>query len=138
MAGVHLLNADGTAVGSTARLAVETSAASGSVQAIIEVNQNISGGIDIGAGTVFGIEIPTGFEATVITFQAARSISGTYSNVFDDVGNEVQVAVAAETMVSVDIAALKLAPYRFIKIRAGTSASPTTCLAERVLYAISK
>jgi hypothetical protein len=109
-----------------------------STQFIIAINQNTSNAVVIGGALVFGIEIPAGFEATAITFQASQTLGGTYVNVYDDSGVEVSAVVAPSRMVSIDAASLKLAPYRFIKIRSGTSGSPTTCLAERILRVISK
>ncbi len=85
----------------------------------------LSGEIEIRRFSLFAVDVPAGWiTATVITFQASPTSGGTFLNVYDDAGNEVSVTVAASRAVSLDSVALKLAPFRYIKIRSGTAASP--------------
>lgn len=100
--------------------------------------QSLSGEVDLGGACLLAIELPAAFTGTVLTFQASRAPGGTFKNVYDDSGSEVSVAVGAGRMVSIDTAALMLAPYRYIKVRSGTSASPTVEGADRILYVIEK
>ena len=122
---------DGEAVATTGAPAV-----SGGV--IIANGQSLSAEVDLAGATILAISMPAAFTGTVLTFQAARATGGTFRNIYDDSGTEVSLTVAADRMVAIDFAALKLAPFRYLKIRSGTAATPTAEGAERTLYLITK
>jgi hypothetical protein len=104
----------------------------------IALGASLSDEIDLGGASILAIETPAAFTGTVLTFQASRTTGGTYKNVHDDAGIEVSVTVGVGRMVAIDLAALKLASFRYIKIRSGTSAIPVVEDAERTLYLITK
>ncbi len=92
--------------------------------ATIADGQSLSGEVDLGGHALVGLVIPSGWQtATSITFQVASATGGTFVNLYDDAGNEVTVTVAASRGVGCDAVAGALAPWRFIKVRSGTSGS---------------
>jgi hypothetical protein len=99
----------------------------------------LSGEIEIRRFSLFAVYVPADWiTATAITFQAANTSGGTFFNVYDDAGNEVSVTVAASRAVSLDSVALKLAPFRYIKIRSGTAASAVNQTNSPTLALIAK
>lgn len=98
----------------------------------------LSGAREIGANALTGIWMPAAFTGTTLTFMVSTALAGTYQNLYDDAGTEVSVAVAAGRAVSVDAASGKLAPWRFLKIRSGSSGSPTTEGGARTIYLVTK
>lgn len=120
---------------------VATTGAPGVVGPFVIANGDATGlstAVEIGATSLEGLFIPAAFTGTVLTFQAALTLGGTYQNLYDDSGTEVSVAVAAGRAVSIDFAALKLAQWRFLKIRSGTAAAPTTEGGERSIHVVTK
>lgn len=100
----------------------------------IPANEALSGMVDLGNSTVVGFELPETFPTTTLTFQAKAKVSeeGTgdvsledWDNVYDDTGTELSVTVAQGRCVGLksDKASV-LAPFRFIRLRSGTSATP--------------
>ena len=90
-------------------------------------------------GTILaGIVMPSAWTAADLTLLASTHQSGTFVPVFDDEGIEVQLTVAASRAIGVSCAAMKLAPFRYMRVRSGTSATPVTQAAERVLQLIFK
>lgn len=89
--------------------------------ALIESGESLSAPVDVGVG------IPAGWAAgaTAITFQASHD-GVTWQDLYNDTGTEVSATAAASRNVSLSSIALDLAPWRFIKIRSGTSASAVT------------
>lgn len=111
----------------------------------IPANQALSGMVDLGANNLFAIEMPEAWSGTTLTFQSKAERSATaaestedWDDVYDDAGTEVSVTVAAGRIVTIDAAALKLAPLRFLRIRSGTSASPVNQNPTRELRLIVK
>ena len=95
---------------------------------------------------VIGFLMPAAFTGTALTFQAATAtqglagalIEGTYANVHDDAGTELSVTVAASRFVKLTGAKLDaLRGIGFLKIRSGTSGSPTNEAAARSVVAIT-
>lgn len=95
--------------------------------AVIDSGENLSRALDVGDGKFHGISIPAGWAAgaTTITFQVSHD-GVTWQNLYNDTGTEVSATAAASRNVSLSSIALDLAPWRFIKVRSGTSASAVT------------
>ena len=100
--------------------------------------QSLSGVIDLEGRTMVGIIMPAAWTAASLTFQACATQTGTYSDLYDDSGIEVAVQAAAARAIAVDLAALKLAPWRYLRIRSGTSGTPVNQGAERILTLVVK
>ncbi len=88
---------------------------------------------------IIGILMPSGWDAADMTFQVSNSLDGNFRNLYSDDGNEVAVKVAASRAVGFDCdMAHILGPWRFVKVRSGTAASPVTQSAERVIELVTK
>jgi hypothetical protein len=82
-----------------------------------------SAAIDIGEGTVVGLQIPAGYAGTTLKFQGANEEGGTYNDIFYLNG----VAVTALTLTSVaenkniTISPEMLAGFRYLKLVSSAS-----------------
>lgn len=128
----------GAAVSATNPVPATTSGTPGTTTATIALGASLSGEINLNGASLLGIAMPAAWDAASLTFQASATAGGTYQEVYDDLGNPVTVAVAAGRMVAVDNAALKLAPWRYLKIRSGTAAAPANQTAARAITIITK
>lgn len=100
-----------------------------SIAVSITSGTSLSGGVNIGAGPILALYIPTGWTAAAITFQGSLDGGTTYANLFDDAGVEVTIASASIATGAAQVYANasvleKLAALQFIKIRSGTSGTP--------------
>lgn len=108
--------------------------------ATIDVSDDasLSGAVeDLKGYRLAAIQMPSSFDGTALTFQASEGPSGTYQNVHDSDGNELQVTVAAGDYVNLgeqDVEEL-VGPWG-IKVRSGTSGAATTESADRDLTLI--
>lgn len=99
---------------------------------------SLSGEIDLKGCTMYGLIMPVAWTAANLTFQVSNVSGGTFQDLYDDVGVEVTVTAAASRSIALDFAALKMAPWRYIKIRSGTSGSPVAQGAERAITIVGK
>ena len=90
----------------------------------IKGGESLSSAISLWGTKFFALDIPDSFTGTTITFQGGGT-DFAMKNIHSSDGTEVQATVAPGTMCSLDGIALALAPYRCMKIRSGTAASPT-------------
>lgn len=103
-------------------------------EATIDAGASLSDEVDTEGMSVRGMIMPAGWTTADLTFQAAHETGGTYNNVYDSQGNEVQVSAAASRAIgftTVGMEALSAFPY--LKVRSGTSGGATTQGAERTL-----
>ena len=103
----------------------------------IAAENSLSSEIDLNGASNIMIEMPVTFDGEVLTFQVSRTSGGTYKDVYDDKKVEVSIDVDINTMVGVDLSALKMGAARFLKIRSGPAATPVTQTAARELYIIA-
>lgn len=99
--------------------------------------QSLSSEVDLGGAMVYLLSMPDAFTGTKITFQVSRTSGGTFKDLYSG-GVEVSNNVVAGKMESLDQVAGPLYGARYIKIRSGTSGSPTAEAAERTFYLITK
>jgi len=101
-----------------------------SVDAIIANGQAISSPVDVAGTTLAGIYMPAAFTGTSLTFQASKTIDGTYQTIFR-LGADFSVAVAPGKFVALNPS--DFAGAQFIKIvsSANEAASRTLSLAVR-------
>lgn len=91
--------------------------------ATIAVSASLSGIVDLNGQILTAIVIPAATEGTSMTFQ--QSADGTnFYDVYKDDGTEYSITVAASRYIVVDQS--KFAGVRWLKVRTGTSGSPTT------------
>lgn len=91
---------------------------------------SLSGAVDLGSTRLIGIVMPAAWTAANLTFQAA--VDGvTYSNLYDDLGNEY--TVTASTSRHILIAPDDYIGIQFLKVRSGTSGAAVVQAAARVI-----
>lgn len=81
-----------------------------------------SDAVDIRGYALTGVELPSAFTGTTLTFTAARARTGTYKEVTDDAGAAISLVVAADkvvTLAAADSPALRGLP--FIKAVSGSN-----------------
>ncbi len=106
--------------------------------ATIEATESLSDAVDLADSQLHGIIMPAAWDAANLTFQVSNAIDGTYVNLYDDAGNETTVTAAAGRAIAIDVAALQLAPWRYLRVRSGTSGTAVAQAAERTLTLIGK
>lgn len=110
----------------------------GIVTATIANGASISNEIDLGDKVFAGLIMPAEWTAAVITFLVAAESGGTFYSLYNDAGTEISLTVAAGTAVGIADVALALAPWRYIKLRSGTAASPVAQGADRAIAIVLK
>ena len=104
-------------------------------------NTGLSETIDLGSTTLFAIEMPDAWQAAAITFLASSTKNGTFKSVYDDSGTEVTIAsanISAGRFIVPDSVAIKLAPFRYLKLRSGTAATPVNQTVDRQFSIVAK
>lgn len=96
---------------------------------------SLSGAIDLAGFSQVGLVMPAAWTAANLTFQGCDTLGGTYQDIYDSAGNELTVIAAASRCIA-DIP--ELAPFRFIKIRSGTSGTPVSQGASRDIIVVAK
>jgi len=97
--------------------------------AVIKGGESLSSAISQWKTKFLAIDVPDSFTGTTITFQGG-DVDFNTKNLYDASGLEVSATVTPGAITSLDSIALSLAPFRALKVRSGTSASPTVQLGE--------
>jgi hypothetical protein len=131
---VECLNAAGNAVpassGQCANPQQAGNAQVATVTATVANTANLSGAIDLGAGSLVGIQTPSNIDsAAALTFQVSYD-AVTFANFYDNTGSEYTLTVSASRSVIVPYA--DFIGVRAVKVRLGTAGSPVTATADRV------
>jgi hypothetical protein len=104
----------------------------------IAEDESLSNAIRLGERKHIGIVMPADWDAANLTFQTCNTVGGTFQDLYDDAGVEVTVVAAADRNIGVDVAALKLAPWEWVKLRSGTAATPVAQGAARTIKIVCK
>lgn len=99
----------------------------------IPAGQSQSGVLDKEGFKLIGLIVPAGWTAADITFLGGLDPNGAFSPLYKDDGTEVTITVSAGRAVSIDVAGLSLAPWRYLKLRSGSAAAPVNQAADRLL-----
>lgn len=95
---------------------------------VVAQTASLSAEFDIGDHHAVAIFTPSALEAgtTTLTFAAAQVSGGTFYPVVDDAGVEATVTcvINAAQAIPLDSVLAKIAPFRYLKIRCGTEATP--------------
>jgi hypothetical protein len=100
--------------------AFSTAPITDSVTVTIADGQSLSDAAAIADYRLVGLIVGT-WTSAAITFQVSQD-GNTYYNLYDDAGNEV--TIPAGTHNKAYAAPMELAPWRYMKVRSGTAASP--------------
>lgn len=105
------------------------------LQVDIASGTSLSGEVNVGPHRIVGVQMPAGWDAAGITFQALVR-DGTFGNVHDQAGTEVAItSPAADRYVAIADTVALLGLGR-VKVRSGTGATPVNQTANRTLYLI--
>lgn len=105
------------------------------IDCTIASGASLSAAVNLGEYRLTGIEIPATFGPTTLTFQA--SVNGTdWFNLYDASGTEKSVTVAVSRRVILSPA--DFYGIQYLKVRGGTSGSPTTVGGDRVIKLIAE
>lgn len=102
----------------------------------IAAGDSLSDGIPVRIYDLTGIELPEGFEGSLVTFQAARQADGTYVDVHDETGDETIVVAGASRFIPLVRDELK--GVRFLKVRAGMAVAPQVQAADRTIFLVGE
>lgn len=104
----------------------------------VSVNASLSEAVeDLRGYRLAAIQMPDSFDGTSLTFQANSQPGDAYQNVHDAAGNEITVTAAAGEFISMGGQEVEdLVGAWGIKVRSGTSGTPVTETADRVIELI--
>lgn len=109
------------------------------VTATIAQNATLSGAVDLGTMKDMGLIMPGVWTAAHITFQVCDTLGGTYAELVDATGTEVNIAVSAGVAYSLATSTQRLlAPWRFIKIQSGATGATVAQTAARNIVIVGK
>ena len=94
--------------------------------------------IDTEHTVLTGIVMPAAWTAADLTVLASTHKEGTFLPVYDDAGAEVVIKAAASVCIGIDVAALKLAAFRYIKLRSGTAGTHVNQADARAITIVMK
>jgi hypothetical protein len=103
------------------------------LQVTIANGASLSGGVELGAGALVAIILPT-FTSAGLSFQSSED-GTSWREAFDSANAAITVAVTTGGYISAP-AALRGAPW--LKVRSGTSGAPVTQGADRVISLVVK
>jgi hypothetical protein len=103
--------------------------------ATIAASASLSGVVDLKGTTIVGYVLPSAWTAADITLSA--SVDGTnFFDVYNQYGVEIKHTVAASRYVV--LTASDLASFRYFKFRSGTTGTPVTQAAERIITIVAR
>lgn len=104
------------------------------IDAVIANGESLSAAINLRGYRLAGVIMPAAWTAAALSFQAAESESGTFSEAVDSAGAPLAVTAAASQYI-VFVAALQEATTALavIKVRSGTSGAAVNQAAARTL-----
>jgi hypothetical protein len=109
------------------------------VTATIASSGSLSAAIDIGTMRSIGIIMPATWTTADLTFSVCDTLGGTYSNLYDAAGTEVDIPVAQAKAYTLSAAMTRLiAPWRYIKVRSGTSGAAVNQGGQRIITIVGK
>lgn len=96
----------------------------------IAASGSVSDAAGLGGDYVLvAIEMPDGWTAAALTFQADQAGNGGWKNVYDQYGNEASFAADANRLIPAY--PLEWAGINLLRVRSGTSGTPVAQAAER-------
>lgn len=95
----------------------------------------LSAAIDLGGSRLFCIQTPEALTGTTFTFQSSKD-GTTFANMYDASGTELAITVAASRYIIID--PTTFSAVKWLKVRSGTSGTPTNEAADRELTLITR
>lgn len=106
--------------------------------ATIAAGGSLSGAVNVGVDTVVAIVMPAAWTAASLTFQAKGDDDDTFHDVYDEVGNELEVSADAGRFVALGPLIIYFAGAKQVKVRSGTASAPVVQGAERAVKVVTK
>ena len=95
---------------------------------------SLSDQVNVEDTPLVGIAVPSAWTTAGLTFQASPTIAGTFANVYDSDGAEINVTAAASRSIGLSANEMEtLGAFPHIKVRSGTSGSAITQGASRTI-----
>ena len=99
----------------------------------------LSAGVDLAGFEVEAIYMPATWVAAALTFQGSNVSGGTYQDLYDSGGTELNLTVAQARSIGLTAAHKEvLKAWRFLKFRSGTTALAVNQTADRDLILVFK
>lgn len=112
---------------------LETGALVATSVTIDQSSNTLSSEVDLGIGFLLvAIGMPAAWTTATLTFSVASASAGTFNNLYDDAGSEVEFAAAASRHIMIANPATFYGA-RYMKIRSGTSGTPVTQASSRTV-----
>jgi hypothetical protein len=108
--------------------------------ATIKNGESVSNAIRIKYAKYVGLLTPSAWTAADIAFQVSHDGS-TFVDLYDDSGSRVTVTAAASRAIALDLAALSLSMWDFVKLESVSTSDSDTAVnqgAERTITVVSK
>lgn len=105
------------------------------ISVTISSGQSLSAAVDLGNYRAFALVTPSTFEPTSLTFQVSPNGADWY-NLYDSTGTEK--SVTCSTSRAVILTPADFYGFQYLKIRGGTSGSPTSVAADRVVKLLAE
>ncbi len=108
-------------------------------QVTIANGASLSAPVNLGSHILCAIQVPAGWTAAGLTFQASDDGGTTWQSIFDSTGAEVtipQSATVAGQRISINSSAFIGVDY--LKVRSGTSGIPVNQTAQRTLTLVTR
>jgi hypothetical protein len=103
----------------------------------IALNGTVSTEVNTGGLPLQGIIMPSLWNTAVLTFQASNTSGGTFGDIYDGAGTEINVATAASRAIGLTTSDKNaLESFQYIKLRSGTTATPVTQTASRTIIVV--
>src|SRR5512137_30675 len=103
------------------------------VPVVIANGTSLSVAQNFGEARVIGFIMPSAWDAAHLTFQVSDLIDGTFVNLYNESGTEVDITVAVDRAYSLNTSGAYLTPFNFVKVRSGTAALPVNQTAARTI-----
>ena len=104
--------------------------------ATIANGQSLSDAIPLKGYVFVGIQMPASWTGANLTLQASADGGVTFANVYDNEGTEFEISADASRFIRLDPAVM--APFDCVKVRSGTSGSPTNQGGARTLMLVGR
>lgn len=103
----------------------------------IAATETTSNAVDLRAGTLVALEIPSTFDGTTLTFQAAEVVdgaAGTYYAIYDAEGNQLTVTTAASRRVN--FSPTDFLGIKYMKLVSGSAQATTSTIINAVIQSV--
>lgn len=99
---------------------------------------SVSDALDMGAHSLLGVILPAAWTDAALTIEVSTDNATWIGLAYDDTGSQCNVIASPAVSSAYALSALGLMPYRYIRLRSGTTATPVNQGAGRVITVITR